>query len=192
MKGERLNMIETMLKIRKDVNLKKLKKYGFDMRASSINIDPDWDNPFVDDNFGYIIKDDIYIYDRSDLYSNNYLKIYLKSTPYSMGTPIGINSFKKSLNTLFRLIKDDLLEIDHDNYSKQTTIFGYIRKLNDTQQELKIQKMKLQNIIDYAKNRCNSYLEDLGNDDDCEYCDGAFASCRKVLQLAGEDIKKYE
>lgn len=51
---------------------------------------------------------------------------------------------------------------------------------------------QLCNIVEYAKNRCNSYLEDLGNDDDCEYCDGAFASCRKVLQLAGEDIKKYE
>lgn len=51
----------------------------------------------------------------------------------------------------------------------------------------------LNKIIDYAKNRCDGYLEELNEGHlDCEYCDGAFASCRKVLLLAKEDISKYE
>ena len=51
----------------------------------------------------------------------------------------------------------------------------------------------LNKILDYAKNRSDGYLEDLKEGHlDCEYCDGVFASCRKVLQLAKEDISKYE
>lgn len=51
----------------------------------------------------------------------------------------------------------------------------------------------LNKILDYAKNRSDGYLEDLKEGHlDCEYCDGVFASCRKVLQLAGEDISEYE
>lgn len=49
---------------------------------------------------------------------------------------------------------------------------------------------KLSKIINYAKQRCDGYMEDL--EYDCEYCDGVFASCRKILELAGEDIRKYE
>lgn len=49
---------------------------------------------------------------------------------------------------------------------------------------------KLSKIIKYAKKRCDDYMADL--DYDCEFCDGVFMSCRKVLQLAGEDISKYE
>lgn len=49
---------------------------------------------------------------------------------------------------------------------------------------------KLSKIINYAKKRCDDYMEDLEHD--CEYCDGVFASCRKILELAGEDISKYE
>ena len=48
---------------------------------------------------------------------------------------------------------------------------------------------QLCNVIDYAKKRCDEYLKD---DEDCEFCDGVFASCRKILQLVGEGIKKYE
>lgn len=48
---------------------------------------------------------------------------------------------------------------------------------------------KIKNIVEYAKQRCDDYLED---DYDCEYCDGVFANSRKILQIAGEDIKKYE
>ena len=47
---------------------------------------------------------------------------------------------------------------------------------------------KLDKILTYAKKQCEDYLKE----DDCEYCDGVFASCRKVLQLAGEDISEYE
>ena len=49
-------------------------------------------------------------------------------------------------------------------------------------------QQKLDNILTYAKKQCDDYLKE----DDCEYCDGVFASCRKILQLAGEDIRKYE
>ena len=48
----------------------------------------------------------------------------------------------------------------------------------------------LNDIIEYARNRCDGYIED--DQCDCEYCDGAFAACRKVLRLAGEDVSKYE
>ena len=54
-------------------------------------------------------------------------------------------------------------------------------------------QQKLDKIVTYAKDRCDGYLEDLKEGHlDCEYCDGVFASCRKVLQLAGEDISEYE
>ena len=56
-----------------------------------------------------------------------------------------------------------------------------IEEINDLQQ-------KLDKILTYAKDRCEDYLKE----DDCEYCDGVFASCRKVLQLAGEDISEYK
>lgn len=49
-------------------------------------------------------------------------------------------------------------------------------------------QQKLDNILTYAKDRCDDYLKE----DDCEYCDGVFASCRKILQLAGEDISEYK
>ena len=62
--------------------------------------------------------------------------------------------------------------------------------INQLEQENKDLKQKVDKILTYAKERCDGYLED--DDYDCKYCDGVFASCRKVLQLAGEDISKYE
>lgn len=64
-----------------------------------------------------------------------------------------------------------------------------IEKLKKENKKL---RKKIKNIVEYAKDGCDGYLEDLKNNYDCEYCDGVFASCRKVLQIAGEDIKKYE
>jgi hypothetical protein len=62
--------------------------------------------------------------------------------------------------------------------------------INQLEQENKDLQQKLDKILTYAKDRCDGYLEDI--EYDCEYCDGVFASCRKVLQLAGEDISEYE
>lgn len=53
---------------------------------------------------------------------------------------------------------------------------------------IKRQKEIIDKILTYAKKQCDDYLKE----DDCEYCDGVFASCRKVLQLAGEDISEYK
>lgn len=55
-----------MLKIKNNVDLKELEKFGFDLRASSIEgvgtFDyTDW---FVDDNFGYLIADGLEIWDK--------------------------------------------------------------------------------------------------------------------------------
>ena len=63
-----------MLKIKDNVDLKELEKFGFDLRASSIpGIGTfDWTDCFVDDNFGQLIADDLYICDKErTIYGDN-------------------------------------------------------------------------------------------------------------------------
>ena len=54
-----------MLKIKDNVDLRILEKYGFDLRASSIEGIGTFDftDRFVDDNFGFLIANDLYIFD---------------------------------------------------------------------------------------------------------------------------------
>ena len=68
-----------MLKIKDDVNLKELEKFGFDLRASSIpGIGTyDFTDRFVDDYFGQLIADDLYIWDSErTIYGNNLDLLY--------------------------------------------------------------------------------------------------------------------
>lgn len=63
-----------MLKIKNNVDLKELEKFGFDLRASSIEgIGTfDWTDRFVDDYFGQLIADDLYIWDTErTIFGNN-------------------------------------------------------------------------------------------------------------------------
>lgn len=64
-------------------------------------------------------------------------------------------------------------------------------KLDDDKKLIMMYEMSKQlcEIVEYAKQRCDGYLKD---DCICEYCDGVYANCKKVLQIAGEDITKYE
>ena len=73
-------------------------------------------------------------------------------------------------------------------------IFEKIKELKSNQKSMYETNLvlikKLDRILSYAKRKCDDYIDD--SDYDCEFCDGVFMSCRKVLQLAGEDISKYE
>ena len=73
----------------------------------------------------------------------------------------------------------------------KTTCEHYAKLLKDYQQHTSKLEKKLDKILSYAKGRCEDYLKDI-EECDCEYCDGVFASCRKILQLAGKDISKYK
>lgn len=66
-----------MLKIKANVNLKELEKYGFDLRASSIEgIGTfDWTDCFVDDNFGWLIADGLNIWDKERTISGDNLDL---------------------------------------------------------------------------------------------------------------------
>lgn len=89
------------LRIKPNVDLKELEKFGFDLRASSQVGTYDWHDNFVDDNFGHIIGgENIYIYDRNDLEctKKDYLKIDI------WGRPVECD-----LDTLYDLIKADLV-----------------------------------------------------------------------------------
>ena len=85
---------------------------------------------------------------------------------------------------------------DFEEYSTnftKTACEHYANYLKEYQKEKIELEQKLDKILAYAKSRCDGYLEDLKKGHlDCEYCDGVFASCRKILQLAGKDIKKYK
>lgn len=91
-----------MLKIRDEIDLKELEKYGFETKASSQIGTFNWRDNFVDDNFGYIIGgENIYIYDRNDLEctKKDYLKIDIWGRPGEC-----------DLDVLYDLIKADLVE----------------------------------------------------------------------------------
>ena len=90
-----------MLKIKDNVDLKELEKYGFITEASSQIGTYNWRDNFVDDNFGYIIGGNIYIYDRNDLKykEKDYLKI-----------DIWNRVEEQDLDKLYDLIKDGLVE----------------------------------------------------------------------------------
>ena len=77
-----------MLKIKDNIDLKELEKYGFDLRASSIDGigSFDWTDRFVDDNFGLLIADGLDIWDKERTISGD------------------------NLDLLFDLIKDGLVE----------------------------------------------------------------------------------
>ncbi len=64
-------------------------------------------------------------------------------------------------------------------------------KLDDNKKLEWIYQMSKQlcEIFEYATEICEEYLED---DCVCEYCDGKFNSCRKILQILGENVEKYE
>lgn len=82
------------------------------------------------------------------------------------------------------------IAIDERSKAEQIDIIEHlVKKIFYLQTESRNTE-KMKDIIEYAKNRCDGYIED--DQCDCEYCDGAFAACRKVLRLAGEDVSKYE
>jgi hypothetical protein len=76
---------------------------------------------------------------------------------------------------------DEIYEELANGFLQKSMVDAMYFKIKDLQQ-------KLDKILTYAKKQCDDYLKE----DDCEYCDGVFASCRKVLQLAGEDISEYK
>lgn len=96
------------------------------------------------------------------------------------------------IDDMAKIIIDYINELERKNTILEKNAIDNDKVVDKYRWENNLLKKKINDIVNYAKDRCDGYLEDLGNDDDCEYCDGAFASCRKVLQLAGEDIKKYE
>ena len=66
-----------MLGLKDNVSLKELEKYGFDLRASSIegigSFDfSDW---FVDDNFGWLMADGLNIWDKERTISGDNLDL---------------------------------------------------------------------------------------------------------------------
>lgn len=68
-----------MLKIKDNVDLSVLEKFGFDLRASSIQGIGTYDftDRFVDDYFGQLIADDLYIWDSErTIYGNNLDLLY--------------------------------------------------------------------------------------------------------------------
>lgn len=86
------------------------------------------------------------------------------------------------ISYLRKVSKNEPVYVECDDDVGAKIILDYIN-------ELRRNDRKLKKIISYAKQRCDDYLED---DYDCEYCDGVFANSRKILQIAGEDIAKYE
>lgn len=69
-----------MLKIKDDVDLRILEKYGFDLRASSIvGIGTfDFIDRYVDDNFGYLEADGLEICDSTREITGDNLELFYK------------------------------------------------------------------------------------------------------------------
>lgn len=69
-----------MLKIKDDVDLRILEKYGFDLRASSIEGIGTFDftTRYVDDNFGYLEADGLEICDSTREISGSNLELFYK------------------------------------------------------------------------------------------------------------------
>lgn len=92
-------------------------------------------------------------------------------------------------------IIDCLIELKGCYTMKNRTLKEYKKdvfdKLDDNKKLEYMYEMSknLCDIAEYAKKTCDEYLED---DYPYEYCDGTFASCKKILELIGEDISKYE
>lgn len=94
---------------------------------------------------------------------------------------------KEEINYILESLKFKT-SIYRDKYKRNLSFNDdeyYANVLNEYIEDL---QQKLDKILTYTKKQCDDYLKE----DDCEYCDGVFASCRKVLQLAGEDISEYE
>lgn len=69
-----------MLKIKDDVDLKILKEYGFDLKASSIEGIGTFDftDNYIDDNFGWLIAADLEICDRTREIIGDNLSLFYK------------------------------------------------------------------------------------------------------------------